>query len=442
MVTDFFYPGFGGVESHIYNLSVCLIRRGHKVVVVTRSYGNRRGVRYLTSGVKVYYLPFHAIEFGPGAATMPTILGSFPIFRNIFLRERIEILHGHQATSTLMHEAFFHARTMGIRAVFTDHSLFGFADAACIHINKVMKWSLSDVDHVISVSHTGKENTALRAAVDPSKVSVIPNSVDATLFTPNPAARKPITGSGTETELTIVVVTRLVYRKGVDLLVDVIPEICRRFPQVKFVIGGDGPRKVSLEEMREQYRLFDRIEFLGAVPHSEVRNVLNRGHIFLNTSLTEAFCIAILEAACCGLFVVSTNVGGVPEVLPSNMVRLADANAEKLVDAVSDVIPHVRHVDPQKFHEEIASMYSWSSVAERTEKVYRMVISNAVPSLVERFRRFYGAGKLFGKLAIGLVAAEYLLWRFLEWWSPRDEIDEALDFSFETYESMKRGGEL
>jgi phosphatidylinositol N-acetylglucosaminyltransferase subunit A len=42
--------------------------------------------------------------------------------------------------------------------------------------------------------------------------------------------------------------------------------------------------------------------------------VLVRGHIFLNCSLTESFCIAILEAACCGLFVVSTRVGGVPEV--------------------------------------------------------------------------------------------------------------------------------
>ena len=44
------------------------------------------------------------------------------------------------------------------------------------------------------------------------------------------------------------------------------------------------------------------------------RDVLVRGHIFLNCSLTESFCIAILEAACCGLFVVSTRVGGVPEV--------------------------------------------------------------------------------------------------------------------------------
>lgn len=48
-----------------------------------------------------------------------------------------------------------------------------------------------------------------------------------------------------------------------------------------------------------------------------------RGQIFLNTSLTEAFCIGIVEAACAGLLVVSTKVGGVPEVLPRHMILFA-----------------------------------------------------------------------------------------------------------------------
>ncbi|RYG51688.1 hypothetical protein EON67_02865 [archaeon] len=46
-------------------------------------------------------------------------------------------------------------------------------------------------------------------------------------------------------------------------------------------------------------QLHDRVELLGAVSHKNVRDVLTRGHIFLNCSLTEAFCIAILEAAWC-----------------------------------------------------------------------------------------------------------------------------------------------
>jgi phosphatidylinositol glycan class A protein len=52
-----------------------------------------------------------------------------------------------------------------------------------------------------------------------------------------------------------------------------------------------------------QNQLHDRVELLGAVNHADIAKVLRRGHIFLNCSLTEAFCIAIIEAACCGLLV-------------------------------------------------------------------------------------------------------------------------------------------
>ena len=52
------------------------------------------------------------------------------------------------------HEALVHARSMGLRTVFTDHSLFGFADGSSIVTNKLLEFILADVDHVICVSHT------------------------------------------------------------------------------------------------------------------------------------------------------------------------------------------------------------------------------------------------------------------------------------------------
>jgi phosphatidylinositol glycan class A protein len=64
----------------------------------------------------------------------------------------------------------------------------------------------------------------------------------------------------------------------------------------------------------------------------KVREVLVRGHIFLNTSLTEAFCISIVEAASTGLLVVSTDVGGVAEVLPSHMIYLAQPNPQSIIE--------------------------------------------------------------------------------------------------------------
>lgn len=53
MVSDFFYPGLGGVEMHIYQLSQCLLNLGYKVIVITHYRGNRHGVRYMTNGMSL-----------------------------------------------------------------------------------------------------------------------------------------------------------------------------------------------------------------------------------------------------------------------------------------------------------------------------------------------------------------------------------------------------
>ncbi|KAL1928635.1 hypothetical protein VTP01DRAFT_2421 [Rhizomucor pusillus] len=425
MVSDFFYPNMGGVESHLYCLSQRLIQRGHKVIIVTHAYGNRKGVRYLTNGLKVYYVPTMVIY---AEATLPTIYGFFPVFRNILIRENIDIVHGHGAFSSLCHEAILHGKTMGYKACFTDHSLFGFADASSILTNKLLKFTLSDIDHVICVSHTSKENTVLRAALSPKNVSVIPNAVVASQFRPDPSKADP-------NWITIVVISRLVYRKGIDLLVAIIPRICSMYRNVRFIIGGDGAKRIDLEQMREKHLLHDRVELLGSIKHHQVRDVLVQGNIFLNTSLTEAFCIAIVEAACAGLFVVSTKVGGVPEVLPSHMINYAMPEEDDLVIAISKAIHMLRlkEVDPSQFNDELKDMYSWSNVAERTEKVYDLISQTQEAPLIERLRRYYGCGLYAGKIFCMVVALDYLFWIFLELIHPAHTIERAETFPYQRY---------
>jgi glycosyltransferase involved in cell wall biosynthesis len=109
MVSDFFYPNVGGVEMHIYQLSQCLIQRGNKVrtsfisphlsqvIIITHYFGNRKGIRYLTNGLKVYHLPFAPIY---NQSTMPTIAVMFPLLRKILIRENINIVHCHQVCGT------------------------------------------------------------------------------------------------------------------------------------------------------------------------------------------------------------------------------------------------------------------------------------------------------------------------------------------------------
>lgn len=124
-----------------------------QVIGITHSHPpDRVGIRWLLPGLKVYYIPLPTIASN---ATLPDFLAFLPYLRTIALRERIELIHAHGSLSALGHEGLLHAHLMGIRTVFTDHSLFGFDDAASILTNKLLEAMLSHVDAAICVSHTG-----------------------------------------------------------------------------------------------------------------------------------------------------------------------------------------------------------------------------------------------------------------------------------------------
>ncbi|KAI9809147.1 MAG: hypothetical protein M1825_002437 [Sarcosagium campestre] len=375
---------------------------------------------------------------------------------------------------------------MGLRTVFTDHSLFGFADAASILTNKLLKFTLSDVDHVICVSHTCKENTVLRASLDPLMVSVIPNAVVAENFRPLKASLKheiagnelvsleggrtlnpPQHRSGPNDIINIVVISRLFYNKGTDLLIAVIPRILALDLNVRFIIAGSGPKAIDLEQMLERRVLQDKVEMMGSVRHEEVRDIMTRGHIFLNPSLTEAFGTVIVEAASCGLYVVTTQVGGIPEVLPPYMTAFAKPEEDDLVTATIEAIDALRanRVRTDRFHDQVKTMYSWTNVANRTERVYDGISGvlseeefygsrpvgaggwSAIRgragvqsfALIDRLKRYYGCGIWAGKLFCLCVVIDYLLFVFLEIWAPRARIDIARDWPKKVIEDGDMG---
>jgi phosphatidylinositol glycan class A protein len=76
------------------------------------------------------------------------------------------------------------AKMMGLKTIFTEHSLYQFNDAAGINLNKTATFFLTEVDASIAVSHICKENIFLRLRLDPNNCFVIPNAVDSQKFYP------------------------------------------------------------------------------------------------------------------------------------------------------------------------------------------------------------------------------------------------------------------
>ncbi|ALC42814.1 CG6401 [Drosophila busckii] len=465
MVSDFFYPSIGGVEEHVYNLSQMLLALGHKVVVLTHAYGDCTGVRYVTNMLKVYYLP---IKVCYNQCILPTAVCNVPMLRAVLLREQVQVVHGHSAFSALAHEALMVGALLGLKTVFTDHSLFGFADLSAALTNKLLEINLSMVNHAICVSHIGKENTVLRARVAKHRVSVIPNAVDTALFTPDPSQRPQ------EGIINIVVASRLVYRKGIDLLAGVIPRF-KNTPNINFIIVGDGPKRDLLEEIREKCNMQERVEIVGAVEHAMVRDVLVRGHIFVNTSLTEAYCMAIVEAASCGLQVVSTCVGGIPEVLPNSLILLVEPDVDAIYNAIlvaierhrrhesscaetarskrrrrkkGNVLPSAvpeppKHADeavlcPYRCNELVETLYNWEDVARRTVKVYERVIKESAFTLSELIYAVNQCGSWF---LVFFVVAHFML-LLLEYWRPRNRVEAAFELTPKSARDHKQSSKV
>lgn len=91
-----------------------------------------------------------------------------------------------------------------------------------------------------------------------------------------------------------------------------------------------------------------------------------------------------------------------PEVLPDDMLLLAEPSPDGLMAAVGAALQRLqqRSADPWQQHAAVRDMYSWESIAQRTERVYYQVLQDAVrdDSMVGRLRRYHKCGKWFGKI--------------------------------------------
>lgn len=299
-----------------------------------------------------------------------------------------------------------------------------------------------------------KENTALRAGVDPNRIFVIPHPVDTDVFRPLSTANQinksdkckllfflggealvkiPNEFTSISYIVTIVVLSRLVYRKGIDLLAAVIPQICRQYPSIKFLIGGEGPKRIVLEEVIERHSLQNRVTLVGHVNPEKVRDVMVQGDIFLNCSLTEAFCIAIIEATACGLQVVSTKVGGVPEVLPEELIWFAEPSVEGIYNGMVRAINDRKRgkiIAPEKSHEMVKNFYQWDDILERITFVYESVESDPIETIDERIQKFWNFDFPTGMFFLFLTIVCHFLFKLYSYFEPESYIELVPEFDY------------
>ena len=116
----------------------------------------------------------------------------------------------------------------------------------------------------------------------------------------------------------IIFIGQLTYLKGVQYLIKSVAELKKQYSDINLTIIGDGDYKKDLQDLIKKKNLQDRCFFKGSVDQSEIINEMENSLVLVLPSLTEGLPRVIIEAMACGLPVIGTKVGGIPELIADN----------------------------------------------------------------------------------------------------------------------------
>ncbi len=305
------YPTYGGSGAVATELGIELGRRGHDVHLI--SYASPFRLRGFTEHVY-----FHEVDL---SGTYP-LLEYFPYSlalsvkqHEIALREDLEILHVHYAIPHA--PAAFLAKQMllesnrDIKVVTTLHGTDITLVGQESSFFTITKFAIERSDAVTAVSEFLKDETYRAFGCQRCDIEVIPNFVNLSEYYPSNdvKCRSALAPEGTKV---LMHISNFRPVKRVPDIVRAFARVHQKIPSV-LVLVGDGPQRPEVEAEVARLDLASSVRFLGKV--NVVSDLLRAADLFLLPSASESFGVSALEAMACGVPVVATNVGGLPEVM-------------------------------------------------------------------------------------------------------------------------------
>ncbi len=220
------------------------------------------------------------------------------------------------------------------------------------HVLKpVIRFTLGRTDHMIACSHDLAQRLR-KLGVPSERLTVVPYGVDTDRFAKrlNHAVSEAISDSSdTHGVRTVMVMGRLVQKKGFDYFLRAIPHVLESFAATRFLVGGDGDLRSELEALAGSLGILEHVTFLGYVPWHEAPGQIERADVFVVPSVVDAggnvdgLPNVLLEAMACGRAVIASDVAGISTVIindetgilvpPGNERALADAICLLLADS-------------------------------------------------------------------------------------------------------------
>lgn len=187
------------------------------------------------------------------------------------------------------------------------------------HLHRLqLRWMLRHADRVLAVSSFLRD-CAAGLGRPPHRVRVIRNGVDSALFAPMPQGTARRLCGLPESRRILLTVAALYEHKGQHMVIEALPGLTRRYPDLLYVMVGAGrPGEgyvQQLEQLAARLGVAEHVRFVSPQLHSELRPWFCASDLSVLLTRSEGWPNVVLESLACGVPVVATNVGGVPEIL-------------------------------------------------------------------------------------------------------------------------------
>lgn len=367
----------GGAEIAAYNL-ITNLSKYHEINVFTSSINSK----YSTESYEHIYIERYGSYFEIGNTKISPNLFRKPLIYDI------DIIHGHNSTPPGVIAALNYAKNKDKPLIITHHGCGEFDNKFGSLIRKVGlyvydKFLLDQVfsyaDIIISPSeHFVEESKFLKRFLD--KVVVIPNGVNKKDFEILYSKEECRTKLGLPIGVNILLFFgSLVRRKGPDVIIRAMKKIIKIVPNTLLIVAGTGNLKESLENLSKKLLIKDNIIFPGFIDESIKPIYFKAADIFIlpSTMIGESFGIVNLEAMSCGIPIIASDIGGIPDVVEDgyNGLLVQPNNYNMLADNVIYLLEnrHIRRKMGENGADKVEN-FSWDKIAKVTKKIYEELI--------------------------------------------------------------------
>jgi glycosyltransferase involved in cell wall biosynthesis len=379
IVTHTFLPHVGGIERVVYEQSKRLLKRQqYEPTILTHK--NYFPSQYIYRGIKVQCYPSLNIGFRLGIPYPIPNITSYKTFLEHIKDSAIIHAHGHPYLSSLMAARL--AEKYSKPFILTQHNTFIEYNGIWDHVEIlndfiIGKRTLRKAKKIITVSNATK-NYVLSLGADPEKVETIYNGVDLDRFKIMPKSRNEIRKKLGIPQDAIVATTvrRLVYKNGIDTLLESAKITAQKNPQIIYLVVGEGPDFEEIKTRVNKLGIGKKFLLTGFISDEELPSYYNAADFSILPSKSgEGLPLVGLEAMACGLPLISTDVGGIREVMIDNCGKIIPPNnpevmAHTTLDFANIEVSKLK----ERLRQVMVERFSWEKNVNRLTEIYQEII--------------------------------------------------------------------